>query len=46
MGTENAYHRRDSIKKGGNHEKNAIEHYTGNGGIVRVGADHAAAAHE
>jgi hypothetical protein len=28
------------------HEKNAIEHYTGNRGVVCVGTDHAPAADE
>jgi hypothetical protein len=38
--------RRNSTKKEGNHEEDAIEYYTGNGGIVCMGADHAAATHE
>jgi hypothetical protein len=38
--------RRNSTKKEGNHEEDAIKHYTGNGGIVCMGADHTAATHE
>jgi len=32
--------------EGGNHEKDAFEHCLGNSGVVRVGANDAAAAHE
>jgi len=45
-GKENAYHRRNSTKKGENHEKNALEHFRISSGIVCVGADHAAATYE
>jgi hypothetical protein len=43
---ENVYQRRNSTKKGENDEKNAIEHSRISSGIVCMGANDAAAAHE
>jgi hypothetical protein len=45
-GKQNAYQRRNSTKKEGNHEEDALEHCLGSSRIVGMGANHAAAAYE